>query len=222
MPCNLSNTVSLYVKRKHLQITHQISKESSFIERSMMKATISSMFKGISLIESEGVNRLLISLREMVINRLLESIGDMFRDVSTKHNVFWWLQNWPTSIIVQSRDRMFVLSSCSVHRTELGLDRSVHITVCIHSSDACPYYLFQILEMQSVLVDHFSPVLSSPEVIQDQWTMLKAKLYLEPQQLKTLTWVNINPTSQNNLPWHSRAYGSSSGYPGIPAVWEGT
>ncbi len=42
------------------------------------------------------------------------------------------------------------------------------------------------------LVDHFSPVLSSPEVIQDQWTMLKAKLYLEPQQLKTLTWVNIN------------------------------
>lgn len=53
----------------------------------MMKATISSMFKGISLIEGEGENRLILFC-EMVIDRLVESIGDMFRDVSTKHNVF--------------------------------------------------------------------------------------------------------------------------------------
>lgn len=64
-----------------------------------MKATSSSMFKGISLIEGEGENRL-ISSREMVIDRLLESIGDRFRDVSTGVLMATKLtnfNNWPES-----------------------------------------------------------------------------------------------------------------------------
>lgn len=65
-----------------------------------MKATSSSMFKGIPLIEGEGENRLLISSREMVIDRLLESIGDRFRDLSTGVLMATKLtnfNNWPES-----------------------------------------------------------------------------------------------------------------------------
>ncbi len=66
----------------------------------MMKATSSIMFNGISLIEGEGENRLLISSREMVIDRLLESIGDRFRDLSTGVLMATKLtnfNNWPES-----------------------------------------------------------------------------------------------------------------------------
>ncbi|KAF4100024.1 hypothetical protein G5714_018220 [Onychostoma macrolepis] len=117
-------------------------------EGSMMKATSSSMFKGISLIEGEGENRLISSL-EMVIDRLLESIEDVSTD-------------------------------------------------------------FGDAEIEC-LVDHFSPVLSSPEVIPDQWTMLKAKLYLEPQQLKT--WVSDIVALWQNLSEFDKQQSSSTASP---------
>ncbi|XP_049892466.1 zinc finger protein 862-like isoform X2 [Epinephelus moara] len=51
-----------------------------------------------------------------------------------------------------------------------------------------------------VLADHFSPVLSSPEHIPDEWTLLKARLYLEPQLLTTLTWEDVNRLHRDTCP----------------------
>lgn len=48
-----------------------------------MKASSGSMFKGSLLIDAEGQKRVLISSEESLLDRLVESIGDWFKDVST-------------------------------------------------------------------------------------------------------------------------------------------
>lgn len=98
----------------------------------MMKATNSGVFKGVSLTSGrargEGEDRVLISGQERLLDRLIESIRDRFKDGSTDVLMATKLvnfNNWPQSR--EGEAGVFRIRSSSANRTVKSIQTSLAV-----------------------------------------------------------------------------------------------